>query len=185
MICANERLPLLDEVAVGADEAPDILSVHGERERVGERAAGGRVGATQDRERGAGELLPGAVVVHYLDAAIKSEFEGEAPHDAHEEAVEGPYLREVLRRNDLSEKRRAGRVTLRALCEKRDEPLEDLARRRTREGKRDDFVRFKPALYERNQPLGKRLRLASPGRRRDKDVRLHAGVRLFWYALHG
>ena len=135
--------------------------------------------------RSAGEFLPRAVIVHYLDAAVKPEFKGEAPHDTHEEAVESSYLREVLRRNDLAEKRRAGRVTLRAFCEKRDEPLEDLARRRAREGKRDDFVRFKPALYERNQPLGKRLRLASSGRRRDKDVRLHAGVRLFWYALHG
>ena len=172
-IRAEEFLPIPDEFAVGVDEAPDVLAVHRKGKGVGERAAGGGVGAPEDRKRDAGELLSGAVVVHYLHAAVEPQLQREAPRDAHEEAIEGADLREVLGGDDLAQQRRAGRVALRPLGEQRDEALEDLARRRAREGQRDDLVRLQSALDERDQPLGQRLRLAGPGRRLDKDVLRH------------
>ena len=166
-------MPGGDEVPVRLDETPHVLTVHGERKRLVERTLYRRIRPPQNAERDPCALRGGFVFVHHPQLARKTEFQREAADNPHQKAIQGSDLREVLRRDHLAEKRRVLRILLGAFGQQRHKPLEDLARRRTRERERDDFLRLHLTTDQVYEPLRQRLRLAGPRRRLDEHVRDH------------
>ena len=166
-------MPGGDEVPVRLDETPHVLTVHGERKRLVERTLYRRIRPPQNAERDPCALRGGFVFVHHPQLARKAEFQREAADNPHQKAIQGSDLREVLRRDHLAEKRRVLRILLGAFGQQRHKPLEDLARRRTRERERDDFLRLHLTTDQVYEPLRQRLRLAGPRRRLDQYVRDH------------
>ena len=166
-------MPLRDELPVRLGEAPHVLAIHRKRERLVERTLQRGIRPPQDAEGNARAFRGGPVVVHHLQRTLQTELQRKAADDPHEEAVKGPDLREMLRRDHLAEKLRANLALLNLFGEKRHEPLEDLARGSPRERERDNLMGLHPETDELDQPLRERLRLAGPRRRLDKDIRLH------------
>ena len=124
-------MPAEDELAIGFDKAPDVLTVHRQRKGLGERLARFRIRPSQDRERDARLLLLRTVLIHHLQLADESELQREGTDDLHQEAVERSDLREMLRGNHLAQQGRVRRILFGARREQRHETFEDLTRRGT------------------------------------------------------
>ena len=171
--CQIPLVPIGDELPIRVGKAPDVLAVHRERERLVERPLQRGVRPPEDAERHARTLRGGPVVVHHLQGTLQAELQRKAADDPHEETVQGPDLRKVLRRDHLTEISRVNLPLLDLFGKARHEPLEDLARGSPRECERHDLLRLHAAANKLDETLRKRLRLAGPRRRLDQDIWLH------------
>ena len=169
-IRGERRVPRGDDVLVALDERLRVLVVLREAEGVVERGAVGEPRPMQERGGDLRLREPFGIRAHDFDLAEETQLQREDAQDAHEEAVERPDLREVLRGDDVPQRGGLVRVGRGAMREARHESREDLAGGRAREGERDDLLRLDALFEQGDEILDELVRLARPGRGFNEQV---------------